>query len=161
MRTLLVLAFVIAIRLKGAVEVSPDGQSWEPLIRNRKMPAYARTLSDSFGQVRTEVGVCTLGPDTVVRAQDDALRLEKGALRLQGRARLLTPQGPIESTDPTTDAVILRQDPLVIEVYEGWVRLGPQDDVDEGERALWTSQGITRGDATGQDVPKEWLPSEE
>lgn len=161
MRTALLLAFVIAIRLRGAVEVSPDGQSWEPLIRNRKMPAYARTLSDSFGQVRTEAGVCTLGPDTQVEQRDGGLLLMRGAVRLQGVGKVLTPQGPVESTDWTTDAVILSQDPLVVEVYEGWVRLDRREDVDEGERALWGKSGVQRADATFQGVPLELRPRED
>lgn len=160
MRTLFVMAFIIAIRLRGTMEVSPDGTSWEPLIRNRNLPAYARTLADSFGQVKTEEGVCTLGPDSQVKVQTEGLQLEKGALRIQGRARILTPQGPIVSTDPTTDAVVLSQNPVVIEVYEGWVRLDNKEDVDEGERALW-GKSVTREDASFKDVPLELRPRED
>lgn len=167
MRTLLLVLLLstIAIRVRGVVEVSPDNSSWTPLIRNRTLTNWARTGPDSLGQVRTPDGLAILGPDTSVHLEEGGLRLEKGALRLQGGGKVLTRLGWVEAYGPYgTDAVLIDRgaEGYVCEVYEGWIRLqSPIEDVDEGERAVWTAKGVTRYDATLKDVPLDLRPPPE
>jgi hypothetical protein len=160
----------IAIRVRGTVEVSADGQSWTSLIRNRQTGdgGLVRTGADSVGQLRTAGDTLyVLGPQSLVRVEADGLRLQSGALRLEGRGRILTRLGTVEAQEPEADCCLgdLPQRGMVCEVFEGWVRIhppkGPPADVDGGERAVWGESGLTEKAADRADIPIDLRPPPE
>ena len=159
----------IAIRVRGTVEVSAEGSAWTELIRNRKLgePGFIRTGPDSVGQVReSPLQVAVLGPDTLLKAIPDGLRLEKGALRGKGIGHYETRLGTVDALEADADFVLIDRGSagMACEVYDGFVRIhpsgGPVRDADGTERASWRETGeVIVTDSSMADVPVDLRPA--